>query len=249
MKVSNLLLIVIFCLAFTCFGQETEKIYIPKNLEDCFTEINKSIPDSIKVKITNWEESEMSRLHFGQGKWMRNNWGLWEGSRLSRYFNNMGIYHPDDMSGIILTSYHRYLNGKDIKLDEQVKYYKDYWKKAKEENLNRKRDAFSKYKVGDMVVFKYSYNSTSGEQKTDDDNICIARGIITKLNKRKFLIKVEITESCDKQNQSDVNYGNEEKSFADSEIRIARKPGKKIVKHLGKGKSHWFDYEFWTTQN
>jgi len=53
------------------------------------------------------------------------------GSRLSKYFNNLGIYHPDDMSGIILDSYHRYLTGKKIKLDEQVGYYKAYWQVSK----------------------------------------------------------------------------------------------------------------------
>jgi hypothetical protein len=31
------------------------------------------------------------------------------------------------MSGIILTSYYRKLNGTDIKLREQISYYKDYW--------------------------------------------------------------------------------------------------------------------------
>jgi hypothetical protein len=45
----------------------------------------------------------------------------------------MGIYHPDDMSGIILTSYHRYLNGQDIALEAQIKSYQDYWKKVSEE--------------------------------------------------------------------------------------------------------------------
>ena len=31
------------------------------------------------------------------------------------------------MSGIILTSFHRHLNGKPIKLDKQVHYYQAYW--------------------------------------------------------------------------------------------------------------------------
>jgi hypothetical protein len=63
--------------------------------------------------------------------WIRNNWRLWGGSRLSKYFNDLGIFHPDDMSGIILNSYHRFLLGQDIKLDDQIDYYKDYWKKRK----------------------------------------------------------------------------------------------------------------------
>jgi hypothetical protein len=43
------------------------------------------------------------------------------------------IRHPDDMSGIILDSFCRHLNGNPIKLDEQVKHYQDYWKTLEEE--------------------------------------------------------------------------------------------------------------------
>ena len=74
-------------------------------------------------------EDDMTQYHMGLGMWMRNNWGLWGGSRLAAWFNAQGINHPDDMSGIILDSFWRYLNGKPIKLDEQVKYYQGYWKK------------------------------------------------------------------------------------------------------------------------
>ena len=59
---------------------------------------------------------------------MRNNWGLWKGSRLSEYFHKMGVFHPDDMSGIILTSYYRRLRNEPLQVDAQVKYCQDYWK-------------------------------------------------------------------------------------------------------------------------
>lgn len=112
--------------------------YIPKDLEDCFKQIDIFWNDSIKLKVKQWTEDEFSgRAHMGFGMWMRNNWQLWGGSRLSKYFNNLGIYHPDDMSGIILDSYHRYLTGKDINLSEQIKYYQDYWKKVSEENKKK----------------------------------------------------------------------------------------------------------------
>lgn len=85
-------------------------IYIPKNLEDCFEQINSFWNYSTKIQVKTWEEKEfIGNVHLGFGMWIRNNWRLWGGSRLSKYFNEMGIYHPDDMSGIILVSYHRYL--------------------------------------------------------------------------------------------------------------------------------------------
>lgn len=38
---------------------------------------------------------------------MRNNLGLWGGSRLERYFVERKVYHPDDMSGEILKAYYK----------------------------------------------------------------------------------------------------------------------------------------------
>ncbi|WP_293945941.1 MULTISPECIES: DUF6794 domain-containing protein [unclassified Sphingobacterium] len=103
-------------------------IYIPKNLKDCFVQIESFWDDSTKNKVREMTESEfMAGTHFGFGMWMRNNWGLWGGSRLSAYFAKRGIRHPDDMPGIILTSYYRKLKGKDPDVKSQLKYYKKYW--------------------------------------------------------------------------------------------------------------------------
>ena len=103
-------------------------IYVPKDLKDAYEQIDVSLPDSIKTRIKKMSEDDfISNSHFGSGLSIRNGWQLWRGSRLSKYFNDMGIYHPDDMSGIILTSYYRYLTGKEIELEKQVAYYKKYW--------------------------------------------------------------------------------------------------------------------------
>lgn len=113
-------------------------VYIPKDLEDCIKQIDSFWDDSTKVKVKQWTEKEFSdRTHMGFGMWMRNNWQLWGGSRISKYFNDLGIYHPDDMSGIILTSYHRRLTGNEIMLKEQIKLYQDYWEKSKEQNKKK----------------------------------------------------------------------------------------------------------------
>ncbi len=110
--------------------------YIPKDLKDTFVELNKMLSIELVEEMKNGTEREMIRYHRTLGMWMRNNWGLWKGSRLSSYFNKMGIHHPDDMSGIIFTSFWRHLNGRPIELKKQVKYYQDYWKKVKEEKVN-----------------------------------------------------------------------------------------------------------------
>ncbi|HBB00682.1 MAG: hypothetical protein A2W86_11565 [Bacteroidetes bacterium GWD2_45_23] len=107
-------------------------VYIPIDLKDCFNQIDFFWTDSVKTEVREKTEDDFTiGAHFGIGLWMRNNWRLWTGSRLSRYFNDLGIIHPDDMSTIILTSYHRYLLRQDIKLEEQIDYYKEYWKKQR----------------------------------------------------------------------------------------------------------------------
>jgi len=45
--------------------------------------------------------------------WLRNNWGLWGGSRLQQYFFEKEIKDPDRMSSIILSHYYNYLQGRN----------------------------------------------------------------------------------------------------------------------------------------
>ena len=115
--------------------------YVPKNLEEALTQIDLNLSDSLKLEIKKKSENDFtSESHFGLGIGMRNNWRLWKGSDLSKYFNSIGIFHPDDMSGIILTSYYRKLTGLEIKLDEQIAYYKEYWDEVELTQLPEKKE-------------------------------------------------------------------------------------------------------------
>ena len=104
----------------------------PKNLEECYEALNSLLSkEDIEDLKSMPEKKAAAEAHHGIGRWLRNNWGLWGSSDIKDYFKSLGIWHADDMSGIIIDSYHRHLNGKDIDLEGQVKYYKDYWKKMK----------------------------------------------------------------------------------------------------------------------
>ena len=53
--------------------------------------------------------------------------------------------------------------------------------------------------MGDTLRFNYNKGFVSEEQKDKyDDDLCIAKGIITERNEKDFLIKVKIIEACDK---------------------------------------------------
>ena len=87
-------------------------VYIPRNLEESFHVLDTMLSaKNIQLIRSLPERDAMSQFHFGLGMWLRNNWGLWGGSRLQQYFLQRGVEHPDNMSGILLEYYYDYLHG------------------------------------------------------------------------------------------------------------------------------------------
>lgn len=107
---------------------------IPNNLFECFECLNKILEEA---EDSDWfvnatEEEAISQSHHALGSEIRNEWGLWDpDSKLSKYFINLGLKHADDMSSVILTSYHRHINKKELDLDTQVKEFIEFWNKQK----------------------------------------------------------------------------------------------------------------------
>ena len=66
------------------------------------------------------EDSIRNKLHFGFGKWIKTNWELEEGSRISHYLKLKGVSHPDDMVKVIIVTWHRKLNGRPLMLEEEI---------------------------------------------------------------------------------------------------------------------------------
>ena len=104
----------------------------PTNLEECFDILLTNVK---KKDLKEWlalnEDEAISSSHHGIGQNIRNEFHLWvEDTPLVKFFNERGILHADDMSGIILHSLHRKLNNKEIKFKEQVKDYKKYWEEV-----------------------------------------------------------------------------------------------------------------------
>jgi hypothetical protein len=108
--------------------------YFIQDLDECFEFLQSRVVD-YKSFIREEEKTATIRAHHGLGRWLRNTLGLWadlvkdpeERSPLAKWFNERGIFHPDDMSSIILTSWHRHLNNKDIELKKQIKRYRGHW--------------------------------------------------------------------------------------------------------------------------
>lgn len=257
MKVSLTILVLLLTTCTHSFGRpstlnksiECDTFYIPVDLDDCIIQLNKIIPDSTKAGIIALTEEDFSaRTHLNLGMWIRNNWGLWSGSRLAKFFTLKGIYHPDDMSGIILDSYYRYLIGQDIKLEEQIRYYHEYWERVKREEIGRKKEELSAYHIADTVLFNYrdGFSSKAQESKYDND-LCIAKGIITDIDNAKYTIKVKLLDACGK--KGIVYYDSDGILIFDKNARKTRKPQKRTRIYMKAGEENWFEYSDWETNH
>lgn len=129
-KITVILLGLIMLTGTVAFSKN--KQYKPKNLNEAIAQLDKVNSNKYKKEIFEMTESEyITKSQFSTGLWIRYNWGLWRGKKLTNYFNDLGIYHPNDMTGIILRCYYRHLHHQDYELDKQIKYYQDYRKKFK----------------------------------------------------------------------------------------------------------------------
>lgn len=101
--------------------------YIPSNLVDCFIELDKILSQKDLKYI---RKNGTDGLHMTLGMFIRNRWQLWGGSRLKKYFIDMGgPMHPDSMSGVILNYYEEWMKGN-----------KDAWR-VWEANMKRKNNS------------------------------------------------------------------------------------------------------------
>lgn len=145
-------LILAFCLLLplVSFGQQSDttstrdtipQVYIPKDLEDCMQQLDSMLSAEDKAYI---QKEGAAAVHFSLGMWMRNNWGLWGGSRLQTYFLDNGLQHPDDMSGVILDCYVKHLRGEEVNYKRMLrKAHRDeqkWIKKNKEYEKERRKE-------------------------------------------------------------------------------------------------------------
>jgi hypothetical protein len=99
----------------------------PCNLDDCLHQLVKELSSDFVESLKETNENIMYKYHHTLGRNLRNEWNLWTSSELSKWFCMQGIYHADDMSGIILTSLYRLVNNIEIDVRGQIEQYEKYW--------------------------------------------------------------------------------------------------------------------------
>ncbi len=126
---------------------EINGVYIPKDLFDALDQLDKLVSEESKAKFKiHTEEESVHKLYFSLGRWIWTNWSLLDGSRLSEFFREYGIHHPEDIAIIIIRSYHRRLNGKDLGFKQQMD---DLKAKYAKEDADRKTKSMEKLEKED----------------------------------------------------------------------------------------------------
>lgn len=112
-----------------------KKDKIPETLEEAVEIlISKNSFDIARLK-----KEDMVKYHFSVGMNIRNAWGLWkEDSTLHGHFKErFGLFHADDMSGLIFHCFHKAINDKPWEAEEKAQYYLEYWKGIKIMEANK----------------------------------------------------------------------------------------------------------------
>lgn len=122
-------------------GNDEFLIGLPKDVDeaiDTFIDFYHKAQDFELIKGD--EEEFITGAHLGAGMFLRNSWFLWwhEGHNyakwplskppLVKFFNDLNIWHPDDISSIIIRSAYRKINNLPIDLEAQCAHYIQYWK-------------------------------------------------------------------------------------------------------------------------
>jgi RNA recognition motif-containing protein len=128
-------------------------------LEKAFEKLEKKLTKRYIKHFKNTEENlATAEAHMDIGLYIHNFWIRNKSKpELIQFFDSLEIYHPDDISNIILTSFHRKLNNKPIRLEEQVNKIQAYWKPIIECEIKRKENAklnYARYKEGDTITLK-----------------------------------------------------------------------------------------------
>ena len=111
-------------------------VYIPMDIPDAVNELDRMLPDDAKAELA---RTAPAIYHLSLGQWIRNNWGLRDGSRLAVHFESAGITDPENMSGVILTAYWLHLNDRTVSRDSLLQH----WTTLPDLTLHERRDSLS----------------------------------------------------------------------------------------------------------
>ena len=183
------------------YSERIEGTYIPKDIDEAI--------DSLDTILS---EKVCADAHFGVGMWMRNEWGLWSGSRLQKFLTKKKVYHPDEMSYEILKAYYKKkIKGMDYSADRDIESHGSRTiliVKSKISDLfngyprrKRKEAAETRWLFdengctkGTTVYYQYPYGCSTAEEQNNlfSDNPQFPVGRITDIDYGLKRIKIKL---------------------------------------------------------
>ncbi len=86
-------------------SEKRNEIPIPKTVDEAVKTLAKIVSKEDRDYIL---ENGAISVHDSLGRWIRNEWGLWTGSKLKNELKKKGFEHPDDMSNYIIEEFIEY---------------------------------------------------------------------------------------------------------------------------------------------
>lgn len=112
--------------------------YIPYDINDAMRELEEITSTASQSAYAERDEDfVVERLYFSLGRWLGVNWGLYDGSRMSAYFRELGVDAADGQIEMLMRLYHRHLNGEPLGVKGLAEAYKA--EKAAEQEARRAR--------------------------------------------------------------------------------------------------------------
>lgn len=102
--------------------------YVPADLEDAHRELARLLDPADLERMRLATERDMVNLHRSLGAWLRHHWGFFRGSPLATHLHRLGLFHPDDMSGLVLDTFWCGLHGLPLRVAERVSQAQAYWR-------------------------------------------------------------------------------------------------------------------------
>jgi hypothetical protein len=97
---------------------------VPRTLDEALEALERGLGGEAVARLRIEEEDVAIRLVPTLGRWMQDRWRLATGGPLARFFEDRGLDRPDDMAAVILTSFWRKLHFRQIRLEEQIAWYR-----------------------------------------------------------------------------------------------------------------------------
>ncbi|MCC5934099.1 MAG: hypothetical protein JJU35_07595 [Balneolales bacterium] len=102
----------------------------PRNVQQAVITLAAELSEETRARYLAMEEEAFVGYGIGQselGSSLIGRWELGGYNPLTNFFTSEGLRTPPEMAEVILTSLHRYLNGRPMQLQDQLREMRAFW--------------------------------------------------------------------------------------------------------------------------